>query len=106
MKLATWNINSIRARTDRLVKWLAAEQPDILCLQETKVEDAGFPQAAVNAAGYDVVAPMPAAVSSATSRSRQPGTVTSSGSRSHAGLQSAGAPGTCTPRVGPMAARM
>ena len=52
MKLATWNINSIRARTDRLVKWLGAEQPDILCLQETKVEDPGFPHDALKAAGY------------------------------------------------------
>ena len=43
MKLATWNINSIRARTDRLIGWLAAEQPDVLCLQETKVEDVAFP---------------------------------------------------------------
>jgi exodeoxyribonuclease-3 len=43
VKLATWNINSIRARTDRLVTWLASERPDIVCLQETKTEDAGFP---------------------------------------------------------------
>src|SRR3569623_1729944 len=55
MKLATWNINSIRARTDRLIGWLAAEQPDILCLQETKVEDAQFPTAALEKAGYHTV---------------------------------------------------
>ena len=54
MKLATWNINSIRARTDRLVAWLAREAPDVLCLQETKVEDAGFPHDALRAAGYEV----------------------------------------------------
>lgn len=54
MKLATWNINSIRARTDRLVAWLAANSPDVLCLQETKVEDAGFPLDALRAAGYEV----------------------------------------------------
>lgn len=54
MKLVTWNINSIRARTDRLLKWIAAEQPDILCLQETKVEDAAFPLDALAGAGYDV----------------------------------------------------
>ena len=54
MKLATWNINSIRARTDRLLAWLAAEQPDVLCLQETKVEDAGFPLDALEKAGYQV----------------------------------------------------
>ena len=54
MKLATWNINSIRARTDRLVAWLAREAPDVLCLQETKVEDGNFPHAALRAAGYEV----------------------------------------------------
>lgn len=54
MKLATWNINSIRARTDRLLKWLEAEKPDVLCLQETKVEDTGFPIDALTKAGYQV----------------------------------------------------
>lgn len=55
MKLVTWNINSIRARTDRLVAWVTANQPDILCLQETKVEDAGFPTEALTKLGYSVV---------------------------------------------------
>lgn len=55
MRLATWNINSIRARTDRLVAWAAAENPDILCLQETKVEDTGFPIDALAKRGYSVV---------------------------------------------------
>ncbi|MGE5183828.1 MAG: exodeoxyribonuclease III, partial [Acidobacteriota bacterium] len=54
MKLATWNINSIRAREARLVGWLDRERPDILCLQETKVEDAGFPVDALRGAGYEV----------------------------------------------------
>jgi exodeoxyribonuclease-3 len=54
VKLATWNINSIRAREARLVAWLAAEQPDVLCLQETKVEDSGFPVDVLRAAGYEV----------------------------------------------------
>ena len=54
MKLATWNINSIRAREARLLAWLAAEQPDVLCLQETKVEDPGFPVEALRTAGYEV----------------------------------------------------
>jgi exodeoxyribonuclease-3 len=54
VKLATWNINSIRARTDRLVAWLAREAPDVVCLQETKVEDSGFPMDALRAAGYEV----------------------------------------------------
>ena len=54
MKLATWNINSIRARNDRVFAWLAREQPDVLCLQETKVEDEGFPLDAFRTAGYKV----------------------------------------------------
>lgn len=54
MKLVTWNINSIRARTDRLLVWLEAEKPDVICLQETKVEDTGFPTDALRAAGYEV----------------------------------------------------
>jgi exodeoxyribonuclease-3 len=55
VKLATWNINSIRAREGRLIAWLTQEQPDVLCLQETKVEDATFPVAPLAAAGYEVV---------------------------------------------------
>jgi hypothetical protein len=43
MKIATWNVNSIRARMERLCAWLAAQAPDVLCLQETKVEDNVFP---------------------------------------------------------------
>ncbi len=54
MKLATWNINSIRAREERLLTWLGQQRPDILCLQETKVEDAGFPLAPLKKAGYEV----------------------------------------------------
>jgi exodeoxyribonuclease-3 len=54
VKLATWNINSIRAREARLVAWLDREKPDVLCLQETKVEDQGFPSAALHGAGYEV----------------------------------------------------
>jgi exodeoxyribonuclease-3 len=54
VKLATWNINSIRARNDRLFAWLEKERPDVLCLQETKVEDAAFPVDALAKAGYQV----------------------------------------------------
>jgi exodeoxyribonuclease III len=56
VKIATWNVNSIRARHDRVVAWLAAEQPDVLCMQEIKVETAAFPGDAIAAAGYQVVA--------------------------------------------------
>ncbi|HTJ41791.1 MAG TPA: exodeoxyribonuclease III [Kofleriaceae bacterium] len=55
LKIATWNVNSIRARHDRVVAWLAAEQPDVLCMQEIKVEDAGFPRDSIEAAGYQCV---------------------------------------------------
>lgn len=54
MKLATWNLNSIRARTDRLLAWLDRERPDVLCMQETKVEDAAFPLEPLRARGYEV----------------------------------------------------
>src|SRR5690242_11932624 len=54
MKLATWNINSIRAREARLLAWLDQEMPDVLCLQETKVEDQGFPLDALRGKGYEV----------------------------------------------------
>ena len=52
MKLATWNVNSLNVRLPRLLDWLAATQPDIVCLQETKVEDAKFPRLDLAAAGY------------------------------------------------------
>ncbi|MCX5744910.1 MAG: exodeoxyribonuclease III [Proteobacteria bacterium] len=52
MKIATWNINSVRMRQDRLIAWLGKAKPDVLCLQETKVEDSLFPLEAIQAAGY------------------------------------------------------
>jgi exodeoxyribonuclease III len=52
MKLATWNVNSIRARIDLLGDWLVRQQPDVLCLQETKVVDELFPADTLAAAGY------------------------------------------------------
>ena len=52
MKLATWNVNSVRAREERLLRWLGAAQPDVVCLQELKVQDAGFPAEGLRAAGY------------------------------------------------------
>jgi exodeoxyribonuclease III len=55
MKLATWNVNSLRVRLPHLLDWLAAAQPDVACLQETKTEDANFPVAEIRAAGYQAV---------------------------------------------------
>ena len=55
MKLATWNVNSIRIRIDRLIALLARHTPDIVCLQEIKLVDEAFPYDAVHAAGYRYV---------------------------------------------------
>jgi exodeoxyribonuclease-3 len=52
MKLATWNVNSIKVRLPHLVDWLASAQPDVLCLQEIKLEEARFPRAELEVAGY------------------------------------------------------
>jgi exodeoxyribonuclease III len=54
MKLATWNVNSLKVRLPHLLDWLAAVAPDCVCLQETKTEDASFPREAIEAAGYSV----------------------------------------------------
>jgi exodeoxyribonuclease III len=55
MKLASWNINSLRKRQDRLFAWLESFQPDVVCLQETKCPDEQFPVLALQAAGYHAV---------------------------------------------------
>ena len=55
MKIATWNVNSIRARLERLLAFLQRAQPDVLCLQELKVAEDDFPMAAVEQAGYQAV---------------------------------------------------
>src|SRR6202022_2098137 len=52
MKIASWNINSLRKRQERLFAWLDATKPDIVCLQETKCRDEQFPVLALQAAGY------------------------------------------------------
>jgi exodeoxyribonuclease-3 len=54
MKIATWNVNSLKVRLGHLLEWLGREAPDVVCLQETKTEDAAFPAAAIEAAGYQV----------------------------------------------------
>ncbi len=54
MKLATWNVNSLAVRLPQLLDWLAAHQPDVLVLQETKLTDDKFPAAEIEATGYHV----------------------------------------------------
>ena len=54
MKLATWNVNSIRARLERVLAWMEQQQPDVLCLQETKATDDVFPTEELKRLGYDL----------------------------------------------------
>ncbi|NIR61267.1 MAG: exodeoxyribonuclease III [Gammaproteobacteria bacterium] len=55
MKIATWNVNSFRVRLPHVREWLAARGPDVLGLQETKVEDEKFPLEEIRATGYEAV---------------------------------------------------
>jgi len=52
MRIASWNVNSLNVRLPHLEKWLAEAQPDIACLQETKLEDSRFPDTSLVALGY------------------------------------------------------
>jgi len=54
MKIATWNVNSIKARLHAVTAWLEAEQPDVACLQEIKTVDEGFPRLEIEALGYHI----------------------------------------------------
>ena len=56
MRLATWNVNSVVARTPRLVEWLELAQPDVVCLQETKCSGDGFPSEGPAGLGYEIAA--------------------------------------------------
>lgn len=55
MRIATWNVNSLRARLDLVLDWLRREEPDVLCMQETKVPDSEFPTDEFQRLGYGVV---------------------------------------------------
>ncbi len=55
MKIATWNVNSLKVRLPHLLDWLDADQPDVVCLQELKMTDDTFPAAALAEAGYQSV---------------------------------------------------
>jgi exodeoxyribonuclease-3 len=55
MKIATWNVNSLKVRLPHVLQWLTENPVDVLCLQETKLTDDKFPQAEIEAAGYQVV---------------------------------------------------
>jgi exodeoxyribonuclease-3 len=55
MRVATWNVNSLKARLPRVEEWLGYARPDVLCLQETKLADGAFPAMAFQSLGYDSV---------------------------------------------------
>jgi exodeoxyribonuclease-3 len=55
MRIATWNVNSIRARVERVVDYIVREEIDVLCMQEIKCRDNQFPYEQFTAAGYEVV---------------------------------------------------
>jgi exodeoxyribonuclease-3 len=53
MRIATWNVNSLKVRLPHVLAWLEQQKPDVLCVQETKTEDANFPVQAIIDAGYE-----------------------------------------------------
>src|SRR5690348_1588562 len=55
MRIATWNVNSIKQRQEAVVSWLKEAEPDILCLQEIKCLDEAFPREAVAECGYNAL---------------------------------------------------
>jgi exodeoxyribonuclease-3 len=55
LKIATFNVNGVNGRLQNLLKWLRRESPDIVCLQELKAADSGFPAAAIETAGYEAI---------------------------------------------------
>jgi exodeoxyribonuclease-3 len=55
MRIATWNVNSLKARMDRVEEWLAAKQPDVLLMQETKLSDEMAPEMPFRMAGYELL---------------------------------------------------
>ncbi len=55
MKIASWNVNSLKVRLPQLLDWLASQRPDVVCLQETKLDDPAFPRQEIETAGYHVV---------------------------------------------------
>jgi exodeoxyribonuclease-3 len=74
MKLATWNVNSLKVRLPQVLDWLKIHGPDALCLQETKVEDPNFPRAEIEAAGYAALFSGQKTYNGVAILSRNPGT--------------------------------
>ena len=55
MKIASWNVNSVRTRIDNILEWINKENPDILCLQEIKVVTESFPRESFEDLGYNLI---------------------------------------------------
>ncbi|MDV6344598.1 exodeoxyribonuclease III [Nitrosomonas sp. Is37] len=55
MKIVTWNVNSLKVRLPQVINWLEVNQPDVLCLQETKLQDDNFPTTEIAALGYQSI---------------------------------------------------
>lgn len=79
MKIATWNVNSIRTRLEQVINWLQENPVDVLCLQETKVVDIDFPNSAFEALGYHLYQSGQKAYNGVAILSRIPLTEVSSG---------------------------
>ncbi len=79
MKIATYNVNGIRARLERLTEWLRETQPDVACLQEIKCQDEGFPLADIAAAGYHALVYGQKGFNGVAILSKQPATLVRTG---------------------------
>ena len=77
VKVATWNVNSLRARLAHVVDWLAAESPDLLAIQETKTQDPQFPIDVIAAAGYSAIFSGQKTYNGVAILSKSPGTTVS-----------------------------
>ena len=74
VKVATWNVNSLRVRLPQVLEWLAKEQPDVLALQETKLQDPNFPIDSFREGGYHAVFSGEKSYNGVALLSREPGT--------------------------------
>ena len=83
MRLATWNVNSLKVRLPHVLDWLAQNPVDILCLQETKQQDEDFPQATLQAAGYHSVFSGQKTYNGVAILSREPGSTVQHGIPDH-----------------------
>jgi exodeoxyribonuclease-3 len=72
MRIASWNVNSVRTRLDQVLAWLRQERPEVLCLQETKVDDPLFPHQAFAELGYSAAISGQKAYNGVALLSRQP----------------------------------